>query len=102
MMTCSNLDHHHHQPGIRRMAHSLRRRQADHRAARQAHPSLRERRNRQRVLAFRKPLSKLKPKSPVTRTRFALCNHGQRRAIQVRIVNMGANLDSKGLVLRLD
>ena len=41
----------------------LRRRQDDHRAARPAHPSLRDHRDRQRVLALQEPLSKLKPES---------------------------------------
>ena len=85
----AHFDHRHHQSRVRRMANRLRRRQDDHRAARQAHPSLRDRRNWKRVLALQKPLSKLKPKSPITRTWFALCNPGQRRAIQVLIVNMG-------------
>ncbi|WP_281978401.1 hypothetical protein [Pseudorhizobium flavum] len=42
-------------------------------------------------MALQEPLSKLKPKSSITRTWFALCNPGQRRAIQVLIVNMGVN-----------
>ncbi len=39
--------HHHHQPGVRRMAHRVRRSQDDHRAPRSRHPSLRHRRDRQ-------------------------------------------------------
>ena len=47
--------HRHHQPGVRRMADRLRRRQDDHGAARPPDPSLRNPRNRQRVLALQKP-----------------------------------------------
>ena len=43
----AHLDHRHHQPGVRRMAERLRRRQDDHRASRPPHASLRDRRNRQ-------------------------------------------------------
>jgi len=43
------------QPGFRRMAQRLRRRQDDNRAARSAHPSLRDHRDRQRKLALQKP-----------------------------------------------
>ena len=32
-------------------------------------------------MALQKPLSKLKPKSPITRTWFALCNPGQRPSL---------------------
>jgi hypothetical protein len=49
------LRHRHHQPGLRRVALSLRRRQDDHRAPRSAHPSLRYRRDRQRQLALQEP-----------------------------------------------
>src|SRR5690606_29847648 len=45
------------------MAQRLRRRQDDDRTAGQAHASLRNRRDRKRILALQKPLSKLKPKS---------------------------------------
>jgi DNA replication protein DnaC len=47
--------------GVRRMARRLRRRQDDDRVARSAHPPLRDHRDRQRILARQKPLSKLKP-----------------------------------------
>src|SRR5690606_4477954 len=45
------------------MAQRLRRRQDDDRTAGQAHASLRNRRDRKRILALQKPLSKLKPKN---------------------------------------
>src|SRR5690606_35067676 len=45
------------------MAQRLRRRQDDDRTAGQAHASLRNRRDRKRILTLQKPLSKLKPKS---------------------------------------
>jgi len=45
------------------MARRLRRRQNDHCAPRSAHTSLRDHRDRQRILALQKPLSKLKPKA---------------------------------------
>src|SRR5690606_18739980 len=45
------------------MAQRLRRRQDDDRTAGQAHASLRNRRDRKRILALQKPLSKLQPKS---------------------------------------
>jgi hypothetical protein len=51
----AHLDHRHHQPRLRRMAHRLRRRQDDHRAARPSHPSLRDRRDRERKLALQEP-----------------------------------------------
>ena len=51
----AHLDHRHDQPGLRRMAERLRRRQDDHRAARSANPSLRNHRDRQRELALQKP-----------------------------------------------
>ena len=44
------FDHRHDQPGIRRVAERLRRRQDDDRAARSADPSLRDHRDRQRQL----------------------------------------------------
>ena len=47
---------HHHQPGLRRVALRLRRRQDDHGAARPAHPPLRHRRDRQRQLAAQEPI----------------------------------------------
>ncbi|TWA12840.1 IstB-like ATP binding protein [Sinorhizobium medicae] len=42
-------------------------------------------RNRKRVLALQEPLSKLKPKTIITRTWPTLCNPGQRRAGQALI-----------------
>ena len=51
----THVRHRHHQPHLRRMANGLRGRQDDHRATRPPHPSLRDRRNRQRVLALQKP-----------------------------------------------
>jgi hypothetical protein len=47
--------HRDHEPRLRRMAHRLRRRQDDHRAARPAHPTLRHRRDWQRELALQEP-----------------------------------------------
>ena len=52
----ANLDRHHHQPRLRRMALGLRRPQDDHGAARSPHPSLRDHRDRQRELALQEPL----------------------------------------------
>ena len=52
----ANLDRHHHQPRLRRMAVGLRRPQDDHRPARPSHPSLRDHRDRQRELALQEPL----------------------------------------------
>ena len=51
----THVRHRHHQPHLRRMANGLRGRQDDHRATRPPHPSLRDRRNRHRVLALQKP-----------------------------------------------
>jgi DNA replication protein DnaC len=51
----AHLDHRHHEPRLRRMAHRLRRRQDDRRSARPSHPSLRDRRDRQRILALQEP-----------------------------------------------
>ena len=56
----ANLDRHHHQPRLRRMALRLRRPQDDHRAARPSHPSLRDHRDRQRELALQEPLLSLR------------------------------------------
>jgi DNA replication protein DnaC len=47
----AHVGNHHHQPGLRRMAERLRRRQDDHGPARSAHAPLRHRRDRQRQLA---------------------------------------------------
>ena len=62
----AHLDHRHHQPGLRRMAERVRRRQDDHRAARSADPPLRHRRDRQRQLALQEPSrrSHVNPRSP--------------------------------------
>jgi hypothetical protein len=49
------------QSRLRRMAVRLRRRQDDHRAPRPAHPSLRDRRDRQRELALQEPRLNRKP-----------------------------------------
>jgi len=54
-----------HQPRLRRMARRLRRCQDDDGAARSAHPTLRDYRDRKRILALQEPLSKLKPKRPI-------------------------------------
>lgn len=51
----TNLDHRHNQSRLRRIAERDRRCQDDHRAARPAHASLRDRRNRQRKLALQEP-----------------------------------------------
>ena len=51
----AHLGDHHHQPGLRRMAQRVRRRQDDHGAPRPAHPPLRHRRDRQRQLAAQEP-----------------------------------------------
>jgi hypothetical protein len=76
-------------PGLRRMAFRLRRREDDDRAAGPAHPSLRDHRDRKRVLALQEPLSKLKPKTPITRTWPALCNHSRDSAAAVESVGDG-------------
>ena len=52
----AHLDRRHHQPRLRRMAVGVRRSQDDHGAARPSHPSLRDRRDRQRELALQTPL----------------------------------------------
>jgi len=51
----AHLGHRHDEPRLRRLAHRLRRRQDDDRAARPAHPPLRHRRDRQRELALQDP-----------------------------------------------
>ena len=51
----AHLDHRHHQPRFRRMAERLRRREDDDGAPRSPHPSLRDHRDRQRVLALQEP-----------------------------------------------
>ena len=51
----AHLGHRHDQSRLRRMAHRVRRRQDDHRAARPPHPPLRHRRDRQRELAVQEP-----------------------------------------------
>ena len=54
-----------HKPRLRRMAVRLRRRQDDHHPARPAHPSLRDRRDRQRELALQEPvLTRCRPRPP--------------------------------------
>ena len=50
------------QPGVRRMAQRLWRRQDDHRSPRPPDPSLRHRRNRQRKLALQEPRLILRPR----------------------------------------
>ena len=56
----ANLDRHHHQPRLRRMAIRLRRPQDDHSPARPSHPPLRDHRDRQRELALQEPLLSLR------------------------------------------
>src|SRR5690606_21665542 len=51
----THFDHRHDQPGVRRMANRLRRRQDDHGTPRPAHPPLRDHRDRQRKLALQEP-----------------------------------------------
>ena len=51
----AHLDHRHHQPRLRRMAERLRRCEDDDGAPRSPHPSLRDHRDRQRVLALQEP-----------------------------------------------
>ncbi|NKN04571.1 hypothetical protein GFL43_06300 [Rhizobium laguerreae] len=56
---------------------------------------MRDCRNRKRVLALQEPLSKLKPKTIITRTWPTLCNPGQRRAGQALIPPIkGSKLDA--------
>ena len=64
----------------------------DDRAPRPSDPSLRDCRNRKRVLALQEPLSKLKPKNGITRSWPTLCNPGQRRAGLALIVYKGVNI----------
>ncbi len=91
----AHLDHRHHEPGLWRMADRVRRCQNDDGAPRPPDPPLRDRRNRERVLALQEPLSKLKPKMPITRTWPTLCIPGQRRAGQALIyTTRGSKLDA--------
>lgn len=66
-------------PPISRSANCLPGCQDDDCLARSADASLRNRRTRKRMLALQKPLSKLKPDSPITPHLPTLCNPDQRR-----------------------
>ncbi len=87
----THLDHCHHQPGLRRMTRRLRRRQNDDCATRPSDASLRDHRDRKRILALQEPrLSQYHltdPHSPgcATLTSFA------RRALLVALHHGGQN-----------
>ena len=60
----AHLHHCHYQSRVRRLAERIRRREDDDRTARSADPSLRNRRDRQRVLALQKPRLSATPACP--------------------------------------
>jgi hypothetical protein len=60
----AHLDPRHHQPRLRRVAERVRRREDDRGTPRSSHPSLRDHRNRQRVLAVQEPQLNRKTPSP--------------------------------------
>ncbi len=81
-------DHRHHQPGLRRMAGRLRRCQDDHRAPRPPDPPLRDRRDRQRILALQKP--RLSPDQGLTRLHNMISSVGSGPDLRcTRGVNFG-------------
>src|ERR1700720_3065952 len=60
----AHFRHHHHQPGLWRLAQCVWRRQDDNRAPRPPDPSLRNHRNRQRELALQAPRLSATPACP--------------------------------------